>query len=247
MQTDILAKANQFKHLQDIIIHAKAFETALSDQSKFHSSEIHAFHTKGPVPPKSNTYSSFSSTSTDSCNNFSFPRKANIQKKCSGCGSTAHSHPGSNDCTTKCPAWGKTCHNCQKLNHFANVCQQLVNVNGINLVAHVSYNDCDETFTVASTANIKEIPASLTPIINNQKQQQSTQMLIYPDSSAQICLAGPKHLSKLHISNADLIPTNKQIVAVGRFKLDCKGWLLTEFQIQDKNTTQPLFICNKVD
>ena len=121
-QTDILAKANQFKHLQDITVHAKAFETALSDQSKFHSSEIHAFCTKGPVPPKSNTVSSFSSTSTDSCNNSSLPRKANIQKKCSGCGSTARSYPGSNDRTTKSPAKGKTCHNCQKLNHFANVC-----------------------------------------------------------------------------------------------------------------------------
>ena len=116
------------------------------------------------------------------------------KKKCSGCGSTAHGYPGSNDRTTKCPAKGKTCHNCQKLNHFANVCRQPVNVNGINLVAHVSYNDCDETFTVASTANNTEIPVSLTPIINNKKQQQSTQMLIYPDSSAQICLAGPKHI-----------------------------------------------------
>ena len=81
LQTDILAKANQFKHLQDIIVHAKAFETTFSDQSKFHSSEIHAFYTKGPVSPKPNTDSSFSSTSTDSCNNSSLPRKANIQKK----------------------------------------------------------------------------------------------------------------------------------------------------------------------
>ena len=83
LQTDILAKANQFKHLQHIV-HAKAFETALSDQSKFHSSEIYAFHTKDPVSPKSNTDSSFSSTSANSCLNSSLPRKANMRKNVLG-------------------------------------------------------------------------------------------------------------------------------------------------------------------
>ena len=33
LQTDILAKANQLKTLEDIIKHAKAFESALRDQS----------------------------------------------------------------------------------------------------------------------------------------------------------------------------------------------------------------------
>ena len=43
LQTDILAKAAQLKTIDDIVKHAKAFETALRDQSQLHgSAEAHA-------------------------------------------------------------------------------------------------------------------------------------------------------------------------------------------------------------
>ena len=40
---------------------------------------------------------------------------------CLGCGSRLHR---SNERESKCPAWGKTCFNCNGPNHFSGVCQK---------------------------------------------------------------------------------------------------------------------------
>ena len=72
-------------------------------------------------------------------------------------------------------------------------------------------------------------------------------MLIFPDSGASICLAGPQHLKKLGLATNHLIPCRKQVTAVGGYKLICHGWLSVQFQIGNTTTNQPLYICDKVD
>ena len=72
-------------------------------------------------------------------------------------------------------------------------------------------------------------------------------MKIFPDSGAAICLAGTKHLPKLNINMDQLIPCTKVVSAVGGSKLKCNGWLPIKFQIGTQVTTQPLYICDKVD
>ena len=42
------------------------------------------------------------------------------QRPCSGCGGKTHSN---RDRATTCPAWGKTCDQCHKVNQFARVCR----------------------------------------------------------------------------------------------------------------------------
>ena len=107
-QTDILSKANQLNTLQETVKHAEAFKTALRDQTKL-SNE-----------PSAEIFSAQDTTNR----NTSIKFKLNRQKACSGCGSFNHGSPGSNDQTTKCPAWGKTCNQCGRTNHFASVCRQ---------------------------------------------------------------------------------------------------------------------------
>jgi len=46
------------------------------------------------------------------------PRPHTNNKACAGCGK--HFHPKGR---STCPAYGKTCRNCNKMNHFANVCR----------------------------------------------------------------------------------------------------------------------------
>ena len=45
-------------------------------------------------------------------------------RPCPGCGSTFHGVLGSNDRSSKCPAWGKNCLNCNIPNHLARVCRK---------------------------------------------------------------------------------------------------------------------------
>ena len=54
-----------------------------------------------------------------------FDKKKSVQPnvKCSGCGSDSHP-PGKSMIRTDCPAWGKTCNNCGRPNHFRAVCRQ---------------------------------------------------------------------------------------------------------------------------
>ena len=103
LQTDILAKASHLKTLEDIIKHAEAFETALRDQQSLQGSEAMAAR------------SSYKTQQRKPGNQ----QRKNI--KCSGCGSLTHCNA---DRPTHCPAWEVTCHNCNKLHHFARVCRQ---------------------------------------------------------------------------------------------------------------------------
>ena len=71
--------------------------------------------------------------------------------------------------------------------------------------------------------------------------------MIFPDSGASICLAGPQHLKKLNVNPQALIPCRKRVTAVGGSELICKGWLPTRFTIGGNTTDQPLYICDKID
>ena len=86
LQTDILSKANQLNTLQETVKHAKAFETALRDQTKL-SNE-----------PSAEIFSARDTTNRNTSVKF----KPNCHKACSGCGSFNPGSPGSDDRTTKC-------------------------------------------------------------------------------------------------------------------------------------------------
>ena len=70
---------------------------------------------------------------------------------------------------------------------------------------------------------------------------------IFPDSGADICLGGPKQLQELGIDISELRPTQRRIKAVGGTKLICNGWLPIEFKIGEHTTAQPVYFCEKVD
>ena len=164
-----------------------------------------------------------------------------------GCSSTQHNQF---ERSTKCQAWGQECKNCGILNHYARVClrhNDRLKVNSINLVAHVKYNTTLATYTPTSNHNLEEIYATLVARISNQKNSKQANMLIFPDSGASICLAGPQHLIPLGIDMNDLIPCNKSVTAVGGSILKCRGWLPVKFDVDGHKTLQPLYICEKID
>ena len=86
MQTDILAKASQFKTLGDVIKHAEALETATRDQQALQQSEVMS------ARPQSRYRRDNKGTPN------------NNKRPCSGCGSFDHGKMGANDRPTHCPA-----------------------------------------------------------------------------------------------------------------------------------------------
>ena len=250
LQTDILAKSNQLKSLDAIINHAKSYETAIRDQSELHdkSEAIQAARTSDYKRSKQ----------------FNSKRKPSYKPQCcSGCGSTSHGIPGTPDRANTCPAWGKSCLKCNIQNHFASACRRSsTNMSHVqlsedlhtgirgdhsNLIAHVQYDETRNEYTIASTQLVEEIPAQVTPLNHSATNKSSKLMQIFPDSGATICIAGTQHMAKLGLTEHDLIPCRKRIVAVGGSTIPCEGWTPVEFKIGEHTTKQPLYICRQVD
>lgn len=148
----------------------------------------------------------------------------------------------------KCPAWNDKCDYCQYTGHWSTVCRkkETEGVNALQL-AHIIYDSSTDTFT-SPTKEVQEIPALLTPF-NRDTQYNNTasQLKIFPDSGATVCIAGTNHLKILGTRMDFLIPTNKSVTAVGGTKLTCHGWIPVKFNIGKHVTKQPLYICDKVD
>ena len=231
LQTGILVKAGHLARLEDVVKHAEAFETAQRDQQELQSnSEVLANRTSNYRKQKQHAGTTEKNTTP-----------------CSGCGSTAHGQPGSGNRRAKCPAWGKTCNTCKKENHFSSVCRQQHPSDSANaLIASVTYDFKSKAYTSIQT-DIEEIPAIVKSTLPKHSHNSPVQISIFPDSGASICLAGPQHMNMMNIVPHELIPCQKQVRAVGGSKLSCSGWLPIEFQIGDKTTKQPVYICNQVD
>ena len=246
LQTDILAKASQLKSVEDVVKHAEAFEAALRDQSQLHSSsDAHAARISDYR--RSKNHSKYSKPQQHQYQQqqpqqHQYQQQQQETQSCSGCGSTSHGIMGGNQRSSHCPAWNKTCSACKRPNHFAAVCRNKTAPAAYSLVAHVKYDSDDDLFTSPDT--LQEIPVNVTPDIKNSK---TVTINIFPDSGANICLAGPKQLHEMGLTVSQLRPTRKRVKAVGGSQLICTGWLPIKFEIDVYNTTQPVFFCEKVD
>lgn len=182
LQAEILCKADQLKTLEDVIKYSEAFQSAQRDQHQLQKSpEVMAVRAQQEYKPQ----------------RFK-PQNAQTQfKPCQGCSSKSH---GQADRPKKCPAWGKNCHNCGIPNHFAQVCRKSKQTTEDNttdtvssFIAQVDNSDESETFTEEIIATVQ----SCRPQHRNKKAK----IKIFPDSGANICLAGMQQLSQLNSTN----------------------------------------------
>ena len=92
----------------------------------------------------------------------------------------------------------------------------------------------------------EELQATVTAKTPNRGHSQQITVCIFPASGASICLAGLQLLTPMGVTKPFLTPCNKSISAV-RDVMKCIGWLPVEFTLGDYFTTQPLYICHKID
>ena len=207
--------------MDDTVKHAEAFEAAIRNQSQLHnSSDAQASHVSDYHKIKNKTF--------------------HKQQSCSGCGSSQDGTIGKKPRHSHCPAWGKSGTNCNLPNHTATVCRKPSTTS--SLIAHVQYNSNANSFSSPNT--LQEIPAKVSPDIANI---QPVTLDIFPDSGANICLAGPKQFHRLGLQASHLRSCHKRVKAVGGSFLSCTGWLPVTFDIKGHCTTQPLYFCDKVD
>ena len=236
LQTDILAKADKLSTLEDMVKHGEAFEGAIRDQAKLLNPSAAISHISD------HRRSKMQQSKPAAKGNKYHP-------KCSGCGSDEHGVTGKPTRQQHCPAWGKICEVCKTPNHLAGVCRSSPNASASSLllIAHVYYDADSDVFSAKHhQCDVQEIPAKLTPISPNSTIASAT-LQIFPDSGANICLAGMCHLSKLNLQPSQLHPCHKRVQAVGGSILICKGWVDMQFEIDGHTTTQPLYFCEKVD
>ena len=117
------------------------------------------------------------------------------------------------------------------------------------LIAHVQFDEVSQTYTpVAGINSVTEITATVRGITrNSQDVGEPKQVRIFPDSGASLCLGGLHHAKALGFDQDSLIPSKKQVKAVGGSMLSCMGWIPARFQIEGHVTEQPLYICKAVD
>ena len=95
-------------------------------------------------------------------------------------------------------------------NHTATVCRKPSTTS--SLVANA------DSFSSPNT--LQEIPAKVSPDISNI---QPVTLDIFPDSGANICLAGPKQLHRLGLQASHLRSCHERVKAVGGSFLSCTG------------------------
>ena len=111
-------------------------------------------------------------------------------------------------------------------------------------MAKVQYDRDQDCFRFANN-NVEMISATLSSA--DKPSSNRTVMSIFPDSGASICIGNSKILELLEVDTSLLRPCSKKIVAVGGSILPCLGWIPVCFNISGHSTTQPVYICDKVD
>ena len=257
LQTDILAKAGTLKDIDSIVKHAEAFESALRDQGKLDKAEVAA--------AKVSTYRNQRNPTKNQHSHREVERPRSFPTKCAGCGGS-HTPPYKRE--EVCPAWGKKCHQCNRMNHISKVCQQEkkspiyhVNAEGNDdanmaaLVAHIAFDDKGKLFENFEQ-DIVEIQTEVKPFApipetRNPKDipihYKASTLKVFPDSGASICLGGTKHMSLLGLNENNLVSCHKTITTVGNYKMGCIGWLPVEFRVGGRSTKQALYICDRID
>ena len=246
LQTDILAKAGQLTTLDLVISHAESFEAALRDQSTMQSvnqretlcSAITQKREPEINPPTTAPTPSMHRRSFNQQSSGNYQRRTNNrynqpnQTKCYGCGG---SHQRG-----KCPAYGKTCNNCGIPNHFASVCQRRQNsqINSAFLVATVQANSVPKHDEIAAQIVVGHI---------RSPHRKEVTVSVFPDSGANICLAGTQFLQSFGIDERELIPCKNEISVVGGGKLSPVGRVDALIQIGKRRTKQVLYFCKNVD
>ena len=209
LQQELLQKADSMKSLTEILAYCENFESAKEDRDKLRNeaqkiSPITAIESSGMSEDEV----------VAAISNYKRGKKDKATK-CFYCGFERHEK-------SKCPAQGKTCTICNRLNHFANVCKSKSAKNKpatASAAVIVSTIKCIEASTLSSVEQLPTLSISFAL----DRESKPIKMNAIADTGAQACVAGREHMQKLNLKVDDLSQPSCQLKHVGGNKLNVLG------------------------
>ncbi|XP_064483048.1 uncharacterized protein LOC135395890 [Ornithodoros turicata] len=160
-------------------------------------------------------------------------------QKCFGCGGNWPHKNGK----ASCPAWGATCHKCQKKNHFANWCKSTPRnkeavrslVSSAAISARETQHNCSSDESVFHIRN----PATKLPIVTVSINQ--TPLEFFLDTGAGVNVVGERTWKK-HL-RAPLKATTTRLVPYGvTQEIPVMGAFTALFSFKDSNVEAPVYV-----
>ena len=237
IKQDLLAKSAELPSLDAVYSHATRMEATSRDLDSISK-------TVAAIQPYVQGYSSASED--DEVNRISNYRRQQKTRKqpsnrpshslrpCDGCGSTKHS---SEERSTKCPAWKKSCNLCKRKGHFATVCRSNKNPDSANAVIALVNEDSKEP------SNVITIEVA----VADKQAGRTIHMKALPDTGASICVVGTAILHKLGIKPMTLNHTTRRIQTATGSKIHCMGWFQGSLTLGNSSTTQEVFVCDNIN
>ena len=135
----------------------------------------------------------------------------------------------------QCPALNSACGKCGKIGHFAFVCQAKPGPNGKYLRA----------ISVRRATRDDASPMIDVRVFSNGQFQAQTSG--FPDTAAEVCLAGPDFLEEINWPGGqiNLTPPSEQIFAANNSQFLVLGSLNVELQYMGRNSFVEVFIVNE--
>lgn len=128
----------------------------------------------------------------------------------------------------QCPAYGKTCMKCKKINHFAKMCKS---VNEINM-ENVFYIDSIETNNSDMWKTIIEV-------------HNGTKINFKLDTGAQVNIIPAKFLKELKIHENNLIQENTKLSTYTGNNIKILGKCILKCKVKDRSTYLTFYIVNE--
>ena len=253
--------------LTDVIHEAQSYEQSLSDQRSLSTSGtmVQSIQSMQPSPqivtPSSSSevynaseeaHDSEVSAAFNSNRQSSFRRRRPTRNRkpnqllasprpCIGCGLLTHL---SSQREESCKAWNVRCSSCKTVGHFASVClwrRSSATTTDIDR----SVGQANNLFALSIVAPLTStVPASVT-LLHTLVSHCATQLYLFPDTGANICLAGPDHLNELGIANS-ITRCDITVHVVGGSQISCFGQIRVRISIGTHHTEQNLFFCRRV-
>lgn len=230
LQQEILQKSDTLNTLEKISAHCENYEAAKQDQEKL-SSATNASIATSEEMTEDEVLAAISQYKRKK--NGTQERKTIPKKKCMKCG---YDWPHGPDA---CPAKGRECKSCGKMNHFESVC--------LSKNKEVSALIIGTIQRICSMSDQKKSLPKLKVVMKTKMNKGPMKIDVVADTGAQVTAAGDIHMKHFGLTLADLTPPDQELRHAGGRALDILGSYTVSISHNDQTITDEIYFVKGVN